>query len=170
MASSLGASGTRMTFPTFFFSCICLLQHSELLLLFVQGVDLKHQPALPGRAYKSKQLDMGTSPLYRQGTQTPGSAGTVLLLPSRAFLWVIALPRWVWTPGLCVRHGDLLSDLPMSRQISGGKQGAEREFPMSLSSALVSDHLIFCSESVVLIPSLLFSFFPFKYWVTRFSK
>jgi len=59
---------------------------AELLLLFVQGVELKHQPALPVRAYKSKQLDMGTSLLYRQGAQTPGCAGTGPLLPSRAFL------------------------------------------------------------------------------------
>lgn len=135
---------------------------AELLLLFVQGVDLKHQPALPGRAYKSKQLDTGTSPLYRWGTQTPGCAGAVPLLPSRAFLWVTALPRWVQTPGLWVCPGDLLSDLPMSRQITDGKQGAELRFPMSLPNALVSDHLILSSESMVLIPSLLFSFFPLQ--------
>lgn len=134
---------------------------AELLLLSVQGVDLKHQPALPGRIYKSKQLNMGTSPLYRQGTSIHGCAGTVPLLPSRAFLWVTALLRWVWTPGLRVCHGDLLRDLPMSKQISGGKQGAELRFPMSLSNALVSDHLILCSERVVWIPSLLF-FLPLQ--------
>lgn len=59
---------------------------SGLFLLFVQGVDLKYQPAVPGRAYKSKQLNMGASTTYRHGTQTPG---TVPLLPSKALLGVM---------------------------------------------------------------------------------
>lgn len=59
---------------------------SGLFLLFVQGVDLKYRLTVPGRAYKSKQLNMGASPIYRHGTQTPG---TVSLLPNKALLGVM---------------------------------------------------------------------------------
>lgn len=81
----------------------------------------------------------------------------------------MALLRRVLTPGLWEWHQDLLSDLPVSRQVSGGKQEAELRFPVSLSNALVSDHFILCSEKVGLITSVLFSFSP-SYQVIRFSK
>lgn len=109
---------------------------SELFLLFVQGVDLKHQPTLSGRAYKSKQLNekehghLAVLELCLCCQARHSLESYTNKMGAEPGIWVCP-----WGPSQWL-------SCQISRQISSGKQGAEVRFPMSLTATLVSDHFI----------------------------